>query len=250
MQMRALLRLTIFALLALVLTAPSSPAQTVDEIVTRHIAARGGRDKLTSVQTVKMTRTVASGIGTTLKVIVYKNRPDLLRVEQGPAQPGAAMTPRGINAGAVWDMVQGKAVSRQPQLAAESREVDGDFDGLLVDWKEKGHTVTLAGREAMPGADAYKLTVTLKSGLVRTIYLDAKTYLDRRHTGILNLPNGRRFDVTIDYDNWRDVEGVKFPFDIMEERTGKEPVVTLVTYTEKIEINVPMDEGLFVAPVK
>lgn len=250
MQMRALLRLTIFALLALVLTAPSSPAQTVDEIVTRHIAARGGRDKLTSVQTVKMTRTVASGIGTTLKVIVYKKRPDLLRVEQGPAQPGAAMTPRGINAGAVWDMVQGKAVSRQPQLAAESREVDGDFDGLLVDWKEKGHTVTLAGREAMPGADAYKLTVTLKSGLVRTIYLDAKTYLDRRHTGILNLPNGRRFDVTIDYDNWRDVEGVKFPFDIMEERTGKEPVVTLVTYTEKIEIDVPMDEGLFVAPVK
>ncbi len=168
MQMRALLRLTIFALLALVLTAPSSPAQTVDEIVTRHIAARGGRDKLTSIQTVKMTRTVASGIGTTLKVIVYKKRPDLMRVEQGPAQPGAAMTPRGINADAVWDMVQGKAVSRQPQLAAESREVDGDFDGLLVDWKEKGHTVTLAGREVMPGGEAFKLTVTLKSGLVRT----------------------------------------------------------------------------------
>jgi hypothetical protein len=253
MQMRALLRPTIvavFAFLALVLTASSSAAQTVDEIVTRHIAARGGRDKLTSIQTVKMTRTVASGIGTTLKVIVYKKRPSLMRVEQGPAQPGAVMTPRGINADAVWDMVQGKAVSRQPQLAAESREVDGDFDGVLVDWKEKGHTVTLAGREAMPGGEAYKLTVTLKSGLVRTIYLDAKTYLDRRHTGILNLPNGRRFDITIDYDNWRDVEGVKFPFDIMEERTGKEPVVTLVTYTEKIEINVPMDDGLFAAPVK
>jgi hypothetical protein len=250
MQMRALPRLTIFALLALVLTASSSLAQTVDEIVTRHIAARGGRDKLTSIQTVKMTRTVASGIGTTLKVIVYKKRPNLMRVEQGPAQPGAPMTPRGINADAVWDLVQGKVVSRQPQLAAESREVDGDFDGLLVDWKEKGHTVALAGREAMPGGEAYKLTVTLKSGLVRTIYLDAKTYLDRRHTGILNLPNGRRFDITIDYDNWRDVEGVKFPFDIMEERTGKEPVVTLVTYTEKIEINLPMDEGLFAAPAK
>ena len=63
-------------------------------------------------------------------------------------------------------------------------------------------------------------------------------------------PNGRQFDVTIDFDNWRDVEGVKFPFDITEERTGKEPVVTLVTYTEKIELNMPMDEGLFAAPVK
>ena len=68
------------------------------------------------------------------------------------------------------------------------------------------------------------------------------------HTGVLNLPNGRRFDITIDFDNWRDVDGVKFPFDIMEERTGKEPVVTLVTYTDKIELNVPMDDGLFAAP--
>jgi hypothetical protein len=106
-------------------------------------------------------------------------------------------------------------------------------------------TVALAGREPLPGGETYKLTVTLKSGLARTIYLDARTYLDRRHTGVLNMPNGRRFDITIDFDNWRDVEGVKFPFDITEERTGKEPVVTLVTYTDKIEINVPMDDSLF-----
>ena len=92
--------------------------------------------------------------------------------------------------------------------------------------------------------------MTLKSGLARTIYLDAKTYLDRRHTGVLNLPNGCRFDITIDFDNWRDVEGVKFPFDITEERTGKEPVVTLVTYTDKIEINVPMDDSVFSPAVK
>jgi len=242
--------LTASAILAIALVPSSSNAQTVDDIVSRHIAARGGRDKLTSVQTVKMTRTVASGIGTTLKVTVYKKRPSLMRVEQGPAAPGATMTPRGINADAVSEMVQGKPVSRQPQLAAESREVDGDFDGLLVDWREKGHTVALAGRESLPGGETYKLTVTLKSGLVRTIYLDARTYLDRRHTGVLNLPNGRRFDITIDFDNWRDVDGVKFPFDIMEERTGKEPVVTLVTYTEKIEVNVPMEDALFAAPVK
>jgi hypothetical protein len=249
MRMRPLHSLAL-AVLTIGLSPSVSSGQTVDEIVTRHIAARGGRDKLASVQTVKMTRTVASGIGTTLKVIVFKKRPALMRVEQGPAQPGAAMTPRGINAEAVWDLVQGKLVPRQPQLAAEAREVDGDFDGMLVDWREKGHSVVLAGRETLPAGETYKLTVTLKSGLIRTIYLDAKTYLDRRHIGVLNLPNGRRFDITIDFDNWRDVEGVKFPFDIMEERTGKEPVVTLVTYTEKIEVNVPMDDTLFAPPVK
>jgi hypothetical protein len=243
--MRTSTCVAICALLSLLLTPAWSAGQTLDDIVTKHIAARGGREKLAAIQTVKMTRTVASGIGTTLRVIIFKKRPNLLRVEQGPAQPGATVTPRGISADAVWDTVQGKAVPREAQLAAESRDVDGDFDGLLVDWREKGHTVALAGREALPGGETYKLTVTLKSGLARTIYLDARTYLDRRHTGVLNMPNGRRFDITIDFDNWQDVEGVKFPFDITEERTGKEPVVTLVTYTDKIEINVPMDDSLF-----
>jgi hypothetical protein len=225
-------------------------AQTLDEIVARHIEARGGKEKLKAIQTLKLTRTVATGIGNPIKVVLYKKRPNLVRLEQGPTQPGATLIPRGISADAAWDTVQGKPVPRPVQLAAEARDIEGDFDGLLVDWKEKGHTVTLDGREKMPGGDAFKLLATLKSGPKRTIYVDAKTYLERRHTGVLNLPGGRQFEVTITFDNWRDVEGVKFPFDITEERTGKEPVVSLVTYTEKIEINTPMDDAIFSMPVK
>jgi hypothetical protein len=250
MSLRSVIRLVIAAALVTVFPPSGSSAQTVDEIVARHIDARGGRDKLKSVQTVKMTRTVATGIGNPVKVIVYKKRPQLLRVEQGPAQPGAMLVPRGVNPEAAWDLQQGKVVTRSAQAAAESRDVDADFDGILVDWREKGHMVELEGRDALPGGEAYELKVTLKSGLVRTVYLDARTYLERRHTGVLNLPNNRRFDITIDFDNWRDVDGVKFPFDITEERTGKEPVVTLVTYTEKIELNLPMEDALFTPPLK
>jgi hypothetical protein len=227
-----------------------SKAQSLDEIVAKHIEARGGKEKLKSIQTLKLTRTVATGIGNPIKVVVYKKRPNLVRLEQGPAQPGTMLIPRGISGEAVWDTVQGKPVARPPQIAAETRDVEGDFDGLLVDWKEKGHAIALDGREKLPGGEAYKLIATLKSGLKRTIYVDAKTYLERRHTGVLNLPGGRQFDITITFDNWRDVEGVKFPFDITEERTGKEPVVSLVTYTEKIELNTPMDDAIFAMPAK
>ena len=239
--------LAITALTALAAPAPAR-AQTVDEIVARHIDARGGAAKLAAVKTVKMTRTVATGIGSTLKVTVYKKRPALMRLDQQSSAPGAPMIPRGINAEGAWDVAQGKVVPRSPQLSAEARDLDGDFDGPLVDWRGKGHVVTFEGREPMPGGEALKLKVVMKSGLERFVYLDAKTYLDRRHTGILNLPGNRQFDVVISFDGWRDVDGVKFPFDITEERTGKEPVVTLVTYTESIEINAPMDDALFNPP--
>jgi len=234
--------------LVFVTSTASLQAQTVDDIVAKHIDARGGAARLKAVQTIKMTRTVAAGIGSALKVTVYKKRPALMRLDQQSTLPGAPLIPRGINADGAWDFAQGKAVPRPAPLSAETRDLDGDFDGPLVDWQAKGHVVTFEGKEAMPGGEALKLKVVLKSGLQRMVYLDARTYLDRKHTGVLNLPGNRQFDVVISFDGWRDVDGVKFPFDITEERTGKEPVVTLVTYTEKIELNLPMDDGLFNPP--
>jgi hypothetical protein len=235
------------AVLALVLPA-GVQAQSVDEIVARHIEARGGMDKLKAVQTVKITRTVATPFND-VRVIIYKKRPSLFRAEQGPPDGKTPLSPRGINADAAWDTVaNGRVTLRQAAAAAETRDLDGDFDGLLVGWKEKGHTVTYEGRETLPIGDVHKLRVKTKGGAERVIHLDATTYLDRRHTGVLTLPNGSQFNIIQDYGNWKEVNGVKFPFDISEERTGKQPVQSLVTYTEKIEVNVPMDESLFAAP--
>ena len=226
-------------------------AQTVDELVAKNIAARGGMDKIKALETLKITRTVATGIGNNVRVIIYKKRPQLYRGEQGPAQGSAPLVPRGVNADDAWDTVQGKVTTRPEPAEAESREIDADFDGLLIDWKQKGYTVTVDGKETLPAGDAYKLKVTTKSGVVRTVYLDAKTGLEIRHTGAMTLPNGRRLDVVIDFANWKDVNGVKFPFDINEDRVdpkGQTPAQSLVIYTEKIEANVPMEDALFATP--
>jgi len=221
-------------------------APTVDEIVARHLEARGGAERLKAIQTIKFTRKVATQFNT-VDVIILKKRPQLFRAESAP--PGGPMTVRGVNPEGAWDTAQGgKIVMRSADAAAETRELDADFDGPLVNWKAKGHTVTYEGTESLPGGDAHKLKIVTRSGIVRTIYLDAQTYLDRRHTGVLNLPGGRRFDVSIDFGDWQEVGGVKFPFDISEERTGKEPVQSLATYTVKIEVNVPMDDALFATP--
>jgi hypothetical protein len=235
------------AALASLIAAVPAGAQTVDELVTRHIAARGGYDKLKAIQTLKITRTVATPFSD-VKVIVYKKRPQLFRAEQGPADGSVPLVPRGIDTIGAWDVIRGKVERRPEAASAETRELDGDFDGLLVDWKEKGHTVTYAGPEKLPGGDTHKLSVKTRSGAVRTIYLDAATFLERRQVGVLNLPGGRQFDVVIDYGNYQEIEGVKFPFDINEDRTGKEPSLSYVTYTEKIEANLPLDDGLFGPP--
>jgi hypothetical protein len=115
-----------------------------------------------------------------------------------------------------------------------------------VDYRDKGHAVTFEGKQRLGPAEAYKLKVTMKSGAVRYVYLDGATFLERRHEGTIELAPNRRVKTTIDYGDWREVNGVKFPFAIEEERDA--PGQTFVHYTKRIEVNVPMDEALFRMP--
>lgn len=241
---------------AAALFALPASAQTVDEIVAKHLQARGGYEKIKAIQTLKFTRTVATPFAS-IKVVVYKKRPNLARFEQ-TVQGQTAAVPRGINADAVWDIAPGgKVTTRAAQFANEAREIDADFDGLLVDWKEKGHALSLEGRESLSGWSGFKLKLTTKGGVVRYIYIDTTTYLERRHTGTVNLPppatapagaKPRQYDFVSDFSDWKVVDGVKFPFAVDEDRTGREPSQSFATYTEKIETNLPMEDSLFAPP--
>ncbi|HJR61881.1 MAG TPA: hypothetical protein VJ813_20905 [Vicinamibacterales bacterium] len=240
------------ASLSFFFAAPAS-AQTVDELVARHIEARGGYQKLKAIQTVKITRTVATPF-TSVQVVTYKKRPNLVRWEQTPKGQTTAI-PRAINATGAWDIVQGKVVMRPEPIAVEGRETDGDFDGLLVDWKEKGHTVSLEGKEKVGTIDAYKLRVTTRGGAIRDVYLDAATYLEAQIVGKVRLPQidprtkEHRFnDTTLVFSDYREINGVKFPFAVDEERTGGPITQSFAAYTDKIEVNVPIEDALFAPP--
>jgi hypothetical protein len=236
-----------------ILSSLSASAQTVDELVAKHVAARGGIEKLRTISSLKITRTVATPF-TSVQVVIYKKRPDLIRWEQTPKGQTEAV-PRGINAAGAWDVAQGKVVMRPDTLAVEGRETDADFDGLLIDWQKKGHTVTLEGKEKVGTADAYKLKVTTKGGTVREVYLDATTFLEAQIVGKVRIPGidprtkEHRFNDTIlVFSDYRDVDGVKFPFAIDEERTGGGITQSFAHFTEKIEVNVPMEDALFAPP--
>jgi hypothetical protein len=256
--MRSLAAPAVLALAALALPAAPRPvdaraarpahgqgAQTADEIVARHLQARGGHDRIRAIQTLKITRTVVTQFSE-VEVVILKKRPHSFRVEQqAPGQPPIF---RVVTADGVWDLAGGKLTNRAPAAAAEARDLDGDFDGPLVDWKQKGHAIELAGREPLPGGDAFKIQVTTKNGVARTFFIDASTYLVRRITGITILPGDRKANLETDILGYKDAGGVKFPADIQEDRTGAGPVQTTVTYTKAIEINVPIDDALFAPP--
>ena len=233
--------------LALTLTLVSAPAsaQTADELIQKYIDARGGAARLAAVTSVRIVRTYGT-LGGNMPVTITKKRTGLYRSDQAPT--GRPTVARGLDAGGAWESVNGKVTRRPADQELELRELDGDFDGFLVDHKAKGHTVEYLGRQRAGGIDTHKLKVTLKSGAVRHVYLDATTYLERKQEGTITLPDGK-VPVILTFGEWRDVDGVKFPFAIDEERVSFPPQ-TFAIYTERIEVNPHVDDGMFAMPSK
>jgi hypothetical protein len=50
------------------------------------------------------------------------------------------------------------------------------------------------------------------------------------------------------YGDFRDVNGVKFPYTVDEERTAGPITTSMAHFTEKIEVNVPIEDSMFAPP--
>lgn len=237
--MRRLLPFLPAVLLALPGFAQNMP--TVDEIIAKNIHARGGMSKLAGIKTLRATFSSEED-GKPVQLVELQKRPNKLRRNISFAGSTIVFAYDGTNA---WQFdARGKgATPAPPDLALELKE-EADIEGSLVNYKEKGSSVELAGKEKLNGADVYNLKITLKEGPVRNIYLDGRNFLEVKETGFFE-QRGKRVDFVTVFKNYTLVQGILFPF-LIEQKTGDEE--TQSTYLKKIEINVPVPDSIFTMP--
>jgi hypothetical protein len=234
-------------LLTLALAALAAPltAQTADEIIAKYLTNVGGMDKIQAVTTLRRTGKVVLGGGFEAGVIEESKRPNKLRQEfvfQG-------MT--GVNAydgktGWKIEPWQGK---KDPEALSEEemKQIveDADFDEALVNYRQKGNKVEFAGTEQVEGTDVYKLKVTLASGDLRYYYMDTDYYVPIK-IDIKRMIRGTEQEFETTLGDYKAVAGWYLPYSIETTRKGSEDTQK-ITF-DKIEANVPVDDGRFAKP--
>lgn len=220
-------------------------AQTVDEVIKKNIDARGGVQKLKAIKSIKATGKLSQQ-GLDIPITLQQKRAAMVRMD-ATFQGKALVQAYDGETGWKIDPFQGNA---DPEKVAgddlKELQEESDLDGPLVDYKEKGHTVELIGKEDMEGTPAYKLKLTLKNGDLRNIYIDAENYLELRVTSKRKTPGGE-IDVDQYLGNYKPVSGVVFPFSI--ETKAKGQTVNHITI-EKIETGVAIEDSVFKMPAK
>lgn len=218
-------------------------SQTVDQLVARNVAARGGSSAWRAVTSLRMTGKMDVGRGMQAPYTLEQKRPRKMRLEFLFDGQTAIQCLDGKSG---WKVVPFRGHAKpEPLTAAEMREAadSADLDGLLFDYAARGHVVSFLGREQVNGRDTYKLKVALPGGAVRWVYLDTETALEVKVDAVRRLGSSERRVETF-YEDWRSEGGVLIPrrYEIRTEGTKESQTLTVDT----VKVNPPLDDSRFV----
>jgi outer membrane lipoprotein-sorting protein len=241
----SMLRKCVMGLLVLALPALPAAAQTVDELIAKNIEARGGMEKMKAVQGIRMTGKMMMGPGMEAPLTLEIKRPHNVRME---------FTFQGMTGVQAYDGKTGWQISPfggktdpEPMSPEELKQADeeSDMDGPLVDYKTKGHTVELVGKEKVEGSDAWKLKVTLKNGTVQYTYLDADSFLAIKEETKRTV-RGSETEIESTLGDYKEVGGLLIPHSIQSGAKGRPEKQNIVV--EKVELNPKIDDARFKMP--
>src|ERR1700733_13293506 len=219
--------------------------QNAEELVNKNIQAKGGIEKIKAIKSIRLTGKLNGGGGFTAATLQENERPNLVR-ETFSLQGMTAVTAYDGTTG--WQ-IQPFGGHKDPEFMGEDDLkdllLDADFDGPLVDFKEKGNTVEFLGHDVVDGDDALRLKVTLKDGDIVYYYLDPDTFLEIRKE-VQEFIRGSVRDHIINVGSYKPVAGVMYPFSISQGSKSNPDSQT--TTIEKMEANVDIPETDFALP--
>jgi len=227
--------------IAVTLSGLMAQAQTADDIISKHIDALGGKEKIAAIKTVyteydlEIMGTTAPGVSYMINGKGYRNELDLAgqKMIQCVTDKGGWM----IN-----PMMGQTSPEPLPEDQVKAGQTQFQAGGTLYDYAAKGYKVELLGTESINGADAHKLKLTVPD-VSETVYLiDPNTYHIVKATVKSLAPSAGGMETVMTFSNFKKSE---FGYVIPGTTEITMPQVSMVINVNKIEINKEIDPKLF-----
>ena len=233
-------------LLALTLTAFAMKAQTADEIVEKYLKAIGGADKWKKIESTLMTGK-GEAQGMNFPVTMTAMRPNSLKVEVDIQ--GMKMIQPCFDGTTAWSINPFGGGAEPTKMDEESTKefARNKFEDEFIDFKTKGHTVTLEGTEEAEGTKCFKLKIVLKQGGEKIYFMDVENFIPImvREFAMTGPSKGQASESIL--GDYKEVEGMMMPHSIETKLGGQTAAVIKI---EKIEVNPKIDKSIFAFPVK
>src|ERR1700687_4572464 len=228
-------------------TAPVA-SLTAAQVVEKNVEARGGLQAWRQVKTLSMSGKLDAGgkQNTQLPFVLEMRRIRKTRLELVFNGQTAVQVYDGTNGWKLRPFLNRHDVEPYTPEELKAASMQADIDGPLVDYAAKGTKVQLEGIQQVEGHDAYNLKLTLKSGLVQHIWVDAQTFLEVKIEGTPRRLDGKYHPVATYFRDFRPVNGLMIPY--VNETAVDGVKKTEKILVEKVVVNPNLEEARFSKP--
>lgn len=237
---------SLFKLLAfLIITcfADVATAQTVDDIVAKHVKAMGG-EKLAKLQSMKISAEMdIMNMKVPITTIIIQNKG--FRSESTVQGMTVVQAVSGSTGWAINPMAGNTKATPLPEDAVKSLANETDLTGLY-NYKEKGYKLTLDGEEDLSGAKVYKVTMIMPNGVRRVNYISKDTFYILKIVAQTKV-NGQDVMSENVQSDFRAVDGIYYPF-TSEVTTSAMPGTKMGLKITALEVNPKIDPKIFEMP--
>ena len=223
-------------LLFLFIINNQASAQSLNDIVTNHIKAMGGKEKLDSLNTIIMEGTFRlEGFELPLKGYLKNQEAQRYNVSLMKT-PGYVI----ITQKAGWQYFPFQGM-KEP-LSLKDDELNTylpymDLQGAIYNFKEKENKIEYQGLEDVDDMPCYKLLITLKGGKQMTSYISTETFYIAKTTMKISVNGKEQVWESLFANYQKTKEGYVFPF-ALTLGPGK-------AFVNKILVNPPINPIIF-----
>jgi len=188
---------------------PAPEGITADSVINTYIDSIGGKENIRKVMD-RLTIMYGRVQGVKVTMLIYQKVPNKLKqvIKAGRAEQRIYFN------GEKGFMVIGKKMTNITGSQLENLKFESTM-ALLLDLKYYKIGLKLDGIASVDSVKAYKVEMILPSGHVWIQYYNVNTGLKIKSTKYVTVPQGTFIQETY-YSDYRDIDGVKYPFSIRE----------------------------------
>ena len=180
-----------------------------DDVIRKHIWARGGRKNLRDIKDMKAMGYLETQ-GFEVDIVVWMQRPNRSRMDMSIQGQDIVQAYDGQTAWWVNPLLGAVEPQTMPEEFAKTMLRWVDFDGPLIDYRQKHNKVDYVTKIDLKGSPTHMLNVKLADGDVWNIYIDAETYLEVARTFEQTF-RGATSAVTTYFSGFKEIDGVVTP---------------------------------------
>jgi len=227
-------------------------AQTVDEILSTYFENIGGLETLKKIEGIKMTAKMnQQGMEFPLEIVQLADGRQMTAVNF----QGKEIKQGVFDGETLWNtnFMTMKAEKSDAEATANFKLNTNDFPGPFMNYKEKGYTVELLGKETIDGAETFKIKLTKEPVTidgkqeedVSFYFFDTENFVPIAVQTEIRSGQAKGMISEVTMSDYQEVEGLYFAFSLTQGVKGQpgQPI-TITT----IELNPTIEDSAFAFP--